>query len=550
MAGSPYVDGGRQDNTKYWYRVTPFNYGHIGAVSGQATGTTEYSPVTAPPTWWTDYPKDDISDAVSTLIRMNSMVPEALDYKVYWKKNAALTGDPPTNADGTFDPWPAGGGDPTTEYDHAGGFVDGDIIYYAVCGYNPDSQGPCVTGNTTVVGLAPNAPEDVAASQVGSVLQVTWTDMSDNEDNFRLEYKERECGGAFGSWFFEDEPAAEDESYDFTPSDGYEYVFQVRAENAVGESAYDTMGDGEAVQYSSSPDAPTGLTVVKDSGDPDDDMDIDWTDPVAGLFHNIALYRHPSTFTPPGTGTLLSNTIEPAVEHYDDNGLGTAAGTATIDSVDPIASDTLQVDISAHPDALEYALYRDLSSGFTPGPGNLVEDGLDFVDFPYDDDDGGGGLSPETEYFYKLIVTFEGPTFFYRAIALNDCGKSSSPSNEDSDTLDDVLSAPSSAVSGTTWPNAPLDFDCVLDDSNCPTSERADLTWDNGGNTSSTFRLEWSDISADPGDMTLLESAIGAGVEYYNHLTPSTGDNWYRIKFNTGGDGSWATKMKGLNCPA
>ena len=554
--GSPYIFTGLSDNSLYYFRLNARNLSPTSGYSNEGSATTEYAPVTQAPSWWSGYPKDDPADGVSTLIRLTSAVPNATAHKVYWKKNSPLTGDPPTNADGSFD-WP--GGVVTTEYDHTeAGWGVGDVIYYAVNGYNPDSVGPCLYGNTTIAVAAPTAPSGVSASVVGTDIRIVWTDNSSNEDNFNIEYITRVCGGSFPAWTSSStilpDPVAEAEQYDWSgATEGNEYLFRVNAENAGGVSAWATMVEPNEVTYSFTPGAPTWTSTYPkvDPADPDDDVDLSWANSGTGTIDDTEIHRSDSSGFTPAPGTLLQ-TVAVGTTTYNDDGLGGALAACAAPSVTAVASDQLNVDWDDIPDADTYTLHRDPSnSGFTPtgttaGVGNCIYAGAAIA---HNDDGGGAGLDPNEDYYYKVIgYQTTGETFYYKLVHINDCGETGTTSAQGSVTLTAALSPASVAGSGTTWPGAPLSLDVTLDDTNCPTEE-ADLTWDNGGNTTGTLTVRWSDISSS-GGWTTLSSSVAAGTETYHHSTPTEGDNWYEVKFNSGGDGTWAAKYKILVCPA
>jgi len=547
--GSPYTHTGLSDERTYYYRVHTGNWHHPW-MSGyaQSSGATWRTPVTSPPTWAATYPKDDPADAVSILIKMSGPAPEADTHRVYWKKNASLSGDPPTNADGYFD-WP--GGDIEVEYDHTeSGWGTGDVIYYGVTGYHATSEGPAAFGNATIVIAIPTAPTLVAASVVGTDMRITWQDNSDNEANFRIEYKERVCGGSFGAWGWVADPTANLETYDWgVILEGYEYVFRVRAENAGGDSAYDTMLDGEAVEYTVTPVAPTwdGGYPQVDSGDPTDDVDLAWDNGVTGTIDDTKIYRHTSTpFTPPGEGALV-NTVDAAVTTYNDDGLGAGAlGTPVILGVAALARDEIRVTWDVVADVDNYTLHRGLTSGFTPsgttaGVGNCIYAGTNLT---FDDDDDGGGLSSNTQYFYKVMAhKADGDTFHYRLYHINDCGGTGALSVNGPVTLDGPDSTTSAYGEDTTWPDTPLSLGGTHDTDSCaeePEEYWVDLTWLDGGNSGATVTIQHSSTSSS-GPWNTITSTTSAGDEAYSHLAAADGDNWYHIKFNSGGSGAYST---------
>jgi len=548
QGGETYEHTPLLDNQQYWYKVAANNYQGRSAYSTVATATTDYAPIVTAPVWETGYPKDDPTDAVSVLIQMQS-VPDVPQYRVYWKENASMSGNPVANADGNF-LWP--GDDCTVEYDHTEAtFGTGDVIYYQVRGENPDSNGPFSSeGSTTILIAAPDAPTNVAASVVGAAIRVTWTDNSSNEDNFSVDQKERLCGGSFGAWTWVVDPVANAVSYDVdSVIEGHEYIFRVRAENAGGNSAYDEMLEGEAVMYAITPGAPTwdASYPQKEAGNPTQDIDLAWDNSVTGTINDTLIYRSLVTEFTPGAGSLI-DTVSSAVTTYDDDNLGGTPSAPVIDDVSTtvVSRDTIYVEWEEVQDADQYKLYRGTSSGFTPDDGTNLE--YTGANLNYTDNDGGGGLSGNTSYWYKVKARIPGDTFYYKLIHVNDCGQTGSTSAEGSATLDDLYTGYDTSNELTTWPEAPLTFAANHNMVPCPTREVV-LSWDNGGNNSSTFTIQHSVSSYESG-MSNLTTTLAAGSTNYTHGSdgPDAGDNYYQIKFNSGGDG-WSQVMCPVECP-
>lgn len=115
----------------------------------------------------------------------------------------------------------------------------------------------------------PDAPSSVTITQViGTSFDVAWTDNSDNETSFQVQYQ---IDG--GSWVdTSDSPLAANSTSDSQTIVGVtDYVrARVRATNAVGSSAYSTS----PFTYTQ-PEGPTGATLVNSIGD---SMELSWTD--------------------------------------------------------------------------------------------------------------------------------------------------------------------------------------------------------------------------------------------------------------------------------
>lgn len=555
--GSPYVDTSRAENSTYWYRVHAGNYAHpVMAGYASGNGTTDYEHITTAPSWWSGYPKPDLTDYDSILLRLQNITQTFTLYRVYWKLNGALNGSgytAPTNHDGSFTL-----AAPTTEHDHEGGFGEEDVVHYQVRAENPSSTG-LLSGDVsaTIPIQAPAPPTGITASLVGGYLgdiQISWTDASDNEDGFYLEHKARSCDGSWpGSWTsITPSHGVNDTSYDWpSGEEGKEYLFRVCAHNGAGSSAWNEMVEPNQVAYAWQPSAVASLAAAVDSGNPTEDVDITWDESgITETFDWVSIHRgSTSGFTPSGANEVTDSPQATGVELAQDDGLGAAPSGGGVDSVTPVGYDTMRVDINPYTDATSYILERAPDVSGSEGTYGVVASGLDPGDFPYDDDTCSGG----TKYWYRIKATAPGETFYYKAISGNNCGQESSPAGPASVTLDSSQ-VTSSGVSGTTWPAAPTSFVGDLNSVNCPT-ERADLDWANGGNTTSQLTLRWTaldptDPSFDPyTDWTVLSTTISAGSTYYLHTTPVGGYNWWELKFNSGGDGSWVREYALLVCP-
>jgi hypothetical protein len=80
---------------------------------------------------------------------------------------------------------------------------------------------------------APNAPANLTLADVSNWIQLTWQDMSSNEQGFRV-YRKVD-GGSFGLWL--SLGANSTTTNDAGVLVGHVYAYYVTAYNAVGESA-------------------------------------------------------------------------------------------------------------------------------------------------------------------------------------------------------------------------------------------------------------------------------------------------------------------------
>lgn len=126
---------------------------------------------------------------------------------------------------------------------------------------------------TTGVGggapTAPDAPSGLGVAVTGkTTATISWTDNSDNEDNFSVE---RRLTAGPGAWSEINAPAADATSYNATGlTADVSYDWRVRAQNAVGDSVYTSIVAG--VQF---PADPSGLIITITS---ETTATVDWTD--------------------------------------------------------------------------------------------------------------------------------------------------------------------------------------------------------------------------------------------------------------------------------
>ena len=121
----------------------------------------------------------------------------------------------------------------------------------------------------------PSAPTGLAVAVAGtSQLNLSWTDNSNDETNFRIERAPGQ-GAAFAEI---DTTAANATSYqDMSLSANTEYCYRVRASNGNGNSAYTAQvcATTDAAGGGTAPAAPSGLTTTASS---DMGIDLSWTD--------------------------------------------------------------------------------------------------------------------------------------------------------------------------------------------------------------------------------------------------------------------------------
>ena len=124
---------------------------------------------------------------------------------------------------------------------------------------------------------APDPPSRVEAEADDRQVTVSWTTPGDGGlPIMHYEYREREGGGAYGSWRKIPNSGATTTSHPFsTPNNGTPYAFRIRAVNAVGPGA---RSDEASATPAGAPDAPARLTASPSDGQ----VRVSWTTPGDG----------------------------------------------------------------------------------------------------------------------------------------------------------------------------------------------------------------------------------------------------------------------------
>jgi len=376
-----------------------------------------------------------------------------------------------------------------------------------------------------VIPTIPLAPSVLAAAVVSdTAIDLTWTDNSDDEDNFVLE-RSLTTGTGFSVI---NSPAANAVAYSDTGlTPGTEYFYRIKATNAVGDSAY-TAEDSAITP--SVPDAPTILVATAVSSTA---IDLTWQDNSDDEL-NFVLERSVTS----GSGFATINSPAADAVAYSDTGLSVlttyyyrikatnaigdstysneatditfdvapaAPSTLVATQVSDVAIDLTWVDNSTN--ELNFVLERSLTTGTGFSViSSPVANAVAFSDT---------GLTGSTEYFYRIKATN----------AIGD----SSYSAEDSATT---------AVSATV-PTAPSSLVATM-----VSATEIDLTWtDNssGAGQELNFVLERS-LTTGTG-FSVINSPIADAVAYSDTgLTAST-EYFYRIKAtNTAGDSAYSAE--------
>lgn len=413
--------------------------------------------------------------------------------------------------------------DPETTYEFQ---VRAEIVYDT----NTLAGGYSSTVQETTPQAGPDAPSLVTVSQVPgyltSRLRVDYQDNSDNELGFRIH---RNTIDDFASAVLVQTNPANSESWtDGTGQleDGKRYYYWVTAYNDAGEST--PVGAFNHTELAAITDL-----VASAGTDPTSQADLDWSNPSPNNASQIKVYLSDVSSSGPWThettvaGTDIQETLSTLAEgtqHWfhlvrtnsvagDSAVSNVVTLTTTVSApaapqgvtVTALSKSSLRIAWQEVPDAAYYRIYGSTSSGFTPGPANLLQDNQSAS--PWDLT----GLNiDETWFIVVTAVKTPGP----------------------------VEGDPSTEASGTTWPEVPKSFNAQYD------GTYLDFSWDNG-TRSEQKTLQIYNFVAD--DWDPISSTIGEGVEEYlnyaygsEHLGGLNNDRIdVRIKFNS--ESTWAT---------
>jgi hypothetical protein len=117
---------------------------------------------------------------------------------------------------------------------------------YQVIAFNADgNSSPSNTAYAVISVNAPAAPSDLDAAVNGLDITLTWSDNSDNEENFIIE---RSVGS--GKWYLLDAAVVPDTQiyYDRALLTGHTYRYRIKAANGLGESAWSNVASADIVQ--------------------------------------------------------------------------------------------------------------------------------------------------------------------------------------------------------------------------------------------------------------------------------------------------------------
>ena len=365
------------------------------------------------------------------------------------------------------------------------------------------------SSTTALLATAPNAPSGLAAPGITSnSVTLSWTDNSDNEDNFIVE-KATVSTGPFTTLATLAPDITTTTDTDVSPNTTYYY--QVKAINGVDDSEYTAVL--EVTTLDVAPAVPSGLTASPASTT---SISLQWTDNSSNE-DNFILERSATA-----DGTYTPFTLAANLEEYSDTGLDpnttyyykikalNAAGSsvytdiasAKTNDVAPVPPSVLQVTAKtastvslAWTDASDNELYFILersSTSATTGFTKIVERAANAT--TYLDDE----LAPNTTYWYRIKAHNAAGDSEYSGISV---------------TTNDV----------------PAKVPTALVASAISTSS-IKLTWTDNANNEDNYVVERSSTGGE-GTFTVITSSLAANTNTFtNSGLKSNTTYYYRVK--------------------
>ncbi|HSV93491.1 MAG TPA: fibronectin type III domain-containing protein [Desulfobacterales bacterium] len=522
---------GLSDDTRYKARIRATNvWGDNGSWS---TDDNEWTAPAAPtaPSWRSGYPQDNASDDDGILLWVFA-AGDGDSYDVYYKVGGTMGGAPLTNGTnlGNFSDAQI----VAAAYNHATGQAHGTTLYYQVRARNSpsvgsphgDAYGPFNTeASASVVVRLPGAPASVSASNVGGTATVSWSQTApDNETQYRLlEYYRT---SPTGSWVLSAEftNPGNDTSVDRPIIEGRQWRWSVRAENSAGNSSYVDSND---LEYVDTPGTPSGVALDYDGTNPDSELVLSWTAPVAGgTFdgYEIEYVLYASSFTGTANDSSGVDTSERLTGLAGDSrykarlrAVSSAWGTAGSWSTDDDAwtapttpgsctwtsgwpkatgDDTLELKVGAATDADEYEFY---------GGGALLTTQASAT-YAWT------GRSANTQYTGLKVRAKNNPT-------------TGSPHSA-------TYGGYTTEESRYTLVAVPQSFSATRDVAQCPL-DRFDISWSNN-NGDSVARSETMTLERDDGSgYAVVDSAVTAGTTSRDNVVGTATTTAFRLKYNS-----------------
>ena len=328
-------------------------------------------------------------------------------------------------------------------------FLNSFLIGSAVAKGKPDGPPPKIKGLTVTV-----IPE-------GNALELSWGKSPAKDlDHYNI-YRSTTPG------FVPDleNPYATSTIKDYLDTgltDGVTYYYRVAAEDTDGNIGTPSDEKSGTSADSVAPEQVVGVVVTAIAGGTQ--LELTWTASTASDLANYKVYRSTTSGFTPGPGNLIAS---PITNYYLDTSLTNgvtyyyritaldevpnegnpsdeASGTPGNDTTPPEKVVGLTITVvptgnaldlnwaaSIAPDLANYNVYRSTTSGFTPGPANLI-------------------ATPTTNSYLDLGLT-NGITYYYRVSAVDNSSNEGDPSDEASGTPQDTV--PPEQVTGLTVTN-------------------------------------------------------------------------------------------------
>ena len=378
------------------------------------------------------------------------------------------------------------------------------------------------SATTDAAPTPPAAPATLTATANGaSQIDLSWTDNSNNEDNFKIE---RHAGD--GNFAEIATVGANVVSYNDTGlSASTTYTYRVRASNGVGDSGYSNEAAATTDAPPPPPAAPSSLTATANGAS---QIDLSWTDN-ANNETGFKIERHA------GDGNFAEiTTIGADVTGYNDTGLSASTTytyrvRATNDAGDSGYSNEASATTNDPPPPADPSALTATANGVSQIDLAWTDNASDESNFKIERHSGDGNFAEIATVGanvtgYSNTGLSASTTYTYRVRASNGNGDSGY-SNEAAATTDDPPTAPADPSGLTATANG---------------SSQIDLSWSDNSNNEDGFKVQ-----RHSGDGNFAEIAtLGADVASYNDIGLNAETTYtYRVfAFNNEGDSGFSNE--------